>query len=87
MEAIYDSVGADTSGQAFAWFNGLARVIDSLERFPARGTVTPESKKLRHLLLGRKPFVYRIIYVVNKRNRVVNVLHIRHGARAAISPE
>jgi toxin ParE1/3/4 len=87
MEAIYDSIGADTSGQAFAWFNGLARVIYSLERFPARGTVTPESQKLRNLLFGKKPFVYRIIYVVDKRNRVVNVLHIRHAARAAVSPE
>jgi hypothetical protein len=33
-------------------FNDLAETIYSLERFPERGAVVPESKKLRHLLLG-----------------------------------
>jgi P pilus assembly chaperone PapD len=48
------------------------------------------------LLLGRwiggaaatvVPSTYRIIYAVDKRHDVVNVLHIRHGARAALSTE
>ena len=85
MEAIYELIEADASERAFAWFNGLAEAIYSLERFPERGAVVPESKKLRHLLFGRKPSTYRIMYAVDKRNRVVNVLHIRHGARAALS--
>jgi toxin ParE1/3/4 len=62
MEDIYRSIGADASGPAFAWFNGLAEAIYSLERFPNRGPVALESKKLRHLLFGKKPHVYRIIY-------------------------
>jgi plasmid stabilization system protein ParE len=85
LEAIYEFIEADTSGKAFAWFNDLAEAIYSLERFSERGAVVPESKKLRQLLFGTKPSTYRIIYVVDKRNRVVNVLHIRHGARAALS--
>jgi len=56
-----------------------------LERFPERGAVIPESKKLRHLLFGKKPSTYRIIYAVDKRNDVLNILHIRHSARAALS--
>jgi plasmid stabilization system protein ParE len=87
MEAIYEFIEADASERAFAWFNELAETIYSLERFPERGAVVPESKKLRHLLFGRKPSTYRIMYAVDKRNRVVNVLHIRHGARAALSAE
>ncbi len=87
MEAIYEFIEADASERAFAWFNDLAETIYSLERFPERGEVVPESKKLRHLLFGRKPNTYRIMYAVDKRNRVVNVLHIRHGARAALSAE
>jgi toxin ParE1/3/4 len=87
VEAIYDAVEADTSMQAFAWFNGLAQAIYSLERFPDRGTAVSENKKLRHLLFGRRPSVYRIIYRIDKRKRIVNVLHIRHAARAASSPE
>jgi toxin ParE1/3/4 len=36
---------------------------------------------LRHLLYGRKPYVYRVIYRVVERQKQVEVLHIRHGAR------
>jgi plasmid stabilization system protein ParE len=84
MEAIYNYVKADDSRHAFAWFNGLAKAIYSLERFPGRGPVIPENKKLRHLLFGKKPQIYRIIYAVDKRNHVANVLHIRHAVRAAL---
>ena len=87
MEAIYEFIEADASEGAFAWFNDLAEAIYSLERFPERGAVVPENKKLHHLLFGKKPSTYRIIYKVNKRNHVVNILHIRHGARAALSAE
>ena len=85
MEAIYEFIDAEVSESAFAWFNDLAREIFSLERFPESGAVIRESKKLRHLLFGKKPSTYRIIYAVDKRNDVVNVLHIRHGARAPLS--
>jgi toxin ParE1/3/4 len=85
METIYEFIEAAASERAAAWFNSLAEEIYSLERFPERGAIIPESKKFRHLLFGKKPSTYRIIYAVNKRNGVVNVLHIRHGARAALS--
>jgi plasmid stabilization system protein ParE len=87
VETIYDAVEADTSLQAFAWFNGLVQAIYSLERFPDRGTAVSGSKRFRQLLFGKRPSVYRIIYAIDKRNRVVNVLHIRHAARAVRSAE
>jgi len=43
--------------------------------------VTPESDKLRHLLYGKKPHIYRAIYRVLEEQKQVDVLHIRHGAR------
>jgi plasmid stabilization system protein ParE len=85
MEAIYEFINAEASDRAFAWFNNLAREIYSLERFPERGAVIRENKKLRHLLFGQKPSTYRIIYALDKRHHVVSVLHIRHGARAPLS--
>jgi len=85
MHAIYEFIEAEGSENAFAWFNDLAREIYSLERFPERCAVIPESKKLRHPLFGKKPNTYRIIYAVDKRKHLVSVLHIRHGARAALS--
>jgi toxin ParE1/3/4 len=81
MEATYAYINADGSKHAFAWFNRLTKTIYSLERFPTRGPIISENKKLRHLLFGKKPAVYRIIYGIDKRNQVVNVLHIRHAAR------
>jgi toxin ParE1/3/4 len=84
MEAIYSYIEADASEQAFAWFNRLARAIHSLERFPDRGSAISKGKKVRHLLFGKRPHVYRIIYFVDLRSHIVNVLHIRHGARAAL---
>jgi hypothetical protein len=39
---------------------------------------------LRQLLYGRKGRRYRIIYA---RNRIVTVLHIRHGSRDAFMPD
>ncbi|SRR6266849_4689058 len=87
LEDVYQSIEADASARAFAWFNGLAETIHSLEELPDRGSVIPESKKLRHLHFRNKPHVYRIIYVVDKRNRIVKVLHIRHGARDRFSAE
>ncbi len=55
--------------------------------FLSAATRVPESKKLRQLLFGKTPNIYRIIFAIDKRNHAVNVLHIRHGARAALPAE
>jgi toxin ParE1/3/4 len=87
LEAIYEFIQADSAEGAFAWFNGLAESIYGLERFPDRGAAIREDKKLRQLLFGKKPNTYRIIYALDKRKNAVNILHIRHGARAALLTE
>jgi toxin ParE1/3/4 len=43
--------------------------------------VTPENDKLRHLLYGNKPHIYRAIYRVVEKQKQVEVLHIRHRAQ------
>jgi hypothetical protein len=55
---IYIHVEADASQHVFAWFNRLANAIYSLERFPFRGPIIPENKRLRHLLFGKQPHGY-----------------------------
>ncbi len=81
LNAIYQHIQGDSSPRAFAWFNGLEAVILSLEQHPERGPLTRESPRLRQLLYGNKPHIYRIIYSIQKRSLLVSVLHIRHGAR------
>ena len=84
LERNYQHIEAEVSAQALRWFTGLEAAIYSLERHPNRAPVTPEDRNLRHLLYGRKPHLYRVIYEVDGRNHVVNVLHIRHGARKTL---
>jgi plasmid stabilization system protein ParE len=78
---IFEAINAEYSEAALKWYKGLKKAILSLEEQPNRGPATPENAKLRHLLYGRKPHVYRVIYRVTDKNRQVDVLHIRHGAR------
>jgi toxin ParE1/3/4 len=77
----YVAMDAEHSDAALRWFMGLQRVVFTLEKSPTRCPVTPESKNLRHLLYGRKPHVYRVIYRILERRKEVEILHIRHGAR------
>jgi toxin ParE1/3/4 len=81
LSSLYEAINAPNSATARRWYRGLTRAILSLAEKPNRSPVTPENKKLRHLLYGAKPNVYRVIYMVNIRLGQVDVLHIRHGAR------
>jgi plasmid stabilization system protein ParE len=83
---LYRAIDAQSSGQARAWFNGLERMILSLDQNPARGAVIREDPNLRQLPYGRRRYVFRIIYAVDEAGSVVTVLHIRRGARAAFRP-
>lgn len=81
LALIFDTIDAEHSDAAVKWYRGLKEAILSLEVRPNRCPETPESPKLRHLLYGHKPHVYRVIYRVTEKSRQVDVLHIRHGAR------
>jgi hypothetical protein len=65
MEAIRHGLDDAASGRsrpaARRWFNALERVVYSLERLP-------------HLLYGKKPNRYRIIYEIDEPHRIVRVL-------------
>jgi toxin ParE1/3/4 len=83
LSSIYDSICADDSDAAFGWYCGLRDAIRTLRQNPERCPLTAEVGDLRHLLYGKKPHVYRVIYRVLERQKQVQVLHIRHGARQA----
>lgn len=83
---IFDAISAGHSEAALTWYRGLQKAILSLEERPNRCPETPENTKLRHLLYGRKPHVYRVIYRVVEKRKQVDVLHIRHGGRQRFKP-
>lgn len=82
---IHARIAEDSPLNAQRWADSLADVIFSLETFPLRGPVAPESEaiseEIRQIIFGQ----YRILYVV--RGQVVFVLHIRHGARLAMDAD
>ena len=81
LALLYEDINAADSAAAQRWYGGLKQAILSLARRPNRCAVTPENNKLRHLLYGHRPHLYRVIYRVDERRERVDVLHIRHGAR------
>ena len=84
LDHIYARVEAVSSAQAAQWFARMEKAIFSLENLPQRGTRVPEDAGLRQLLHGRKPYVYRVIYEVDKAVATVHVLHIRGPRRDRI---
>ena len=78
---IHRDIDAAVSGRARRWFLGFETAILDLDATPGRSPVTPEEPRLCYLLCGRGTHVYRIIYMIDGPERVVTVLHIRHGAR------
>ena len=78
---LYGKINALHSDAALKWYRGFKQAILSLEERPNRCPVTPESGKFRHLLHGQKTHIYRAIYRVLEKQKQVEVLHIRHGAR------
>jgi toxin ParE1/3/4 len=62
----------------------LLTAIDTLEYYPERHSLAPESEvaatEVRQMLFG----VYRVLYEIE--NDVVNVLTVRHGARRFLEP-
>jgi len=78
---LYEDINVEHSDAAFGWYTGLKQAILSLAEYPNRCPVTPESNRLRHLLYGHKPNIYRVIYRILEKQKQVEILHIRHGAR------
>jgi toxin ParE1/3/4 len=84
LEILYLKKNATESHAAARWYNTLEEAIYTLARDPHRCPVAPEAqrakRKLRQLLFGKKPHVYRIIFEVQEQQQRVWVLTIRHEA-------
>jgi plasmid stabilization system protein ParE len=87
IAAIYDWLQSQQAGDAGErWFLALRAAVASLTNLPSRCPLAPESRDspvdVRHLLYGRRPHVYRILFAIE--GDLVQVLHIRHGRRRPV---
>lgn len=87
IEGAYLWIAERDVEAATRWFNRLLDVIETLEIFPERCPLAPESVQLgmeiRQILHGKRQHKYRVLFIVSERT--VNVLHVRHGAGLPIS--
>ena len=82
----YEWIAERDEDAAIRWYNRLAELMLSLETFPDRAPLAPESKflqrEIRERFHGRRQHKYRILFTVAEQE--VYVLHVRHGARLAL---
>ena len=68
------------------WFDSIYETIGSLEIFPERCPLAPESQflnvEIREIFHGRRRHKYRILFTVSEGE--VHILHIRHCARLTL---
>ncbi|HYG33590.1 MAG TPA: type II toxin-antitoxin system RelE/ParE family toxin [Clostridia bacterium] len=86
IEAAYLWIAERDAEAADRWFNSLYHTIGSLELFPERCPLAPESKffnrEVRQAFHGRRQNKYRILFTLTEAE--VHILHVRHGARLTL---
>lgn len=85
LKATAQWIAQYSQDKAVLWYFDATEAIESLENFPARCPLAPESKRfgteIRHLIFGR----HRILFMID--DETVYVLRIRHQAQDTLSPE
>jgi plasmid stabilization system protein ParE len=85
---IYERVTAAAPVHGPLWYNRLITAIESLREFPRRCGHAPEDARfpseIRHLLFGRKPNVYRVLFTID--GDTVYVLRIRGPRQQWLKP-
>ncbi len=83
LEEAFCWIAKDSPVAAARWRNGMFDTLRSLRELPNRCALAPENdvfaEEIRQLLYGKRPHVFRILFNVD--GAVVQILHIRHGAR------
>jgi toxin ParE1/3/4 len=79
IQEIFHYIAADNQKAAIKFVSEIEKQIDSLEKFPARCTIIPESHELgaeyRHSLYGHYRTIFRM-----EASRVI-ILRVIHGSR------
>ena len=81
LESILLWLGEQSERVARSWYVRVKAAVQSLDHSPLRCPLAPENdyfpEEIRHLLHGRRRYVYRILFTI--RDKTVHVLHVRHG--------
>jgi plasmid stabilization system protein ParE len=86
IDSAYEWIKGGAPDAAERWYDGLMRALSSLSDNPrrcARALMTDQKEpEIRQLIYGRRRGRYRILFTIH--GDTVEVLRVRHGARAPI---
>ena len=84
-ELIFNWVVGQAPVRGPEWFEELIESLYSLEKQPRRCPIAREAREakreIRCMQFGRRHGVYRVLYEIDEKRRIVWILHIRHGAQ------
>lgn len=81
LEAIYDHIAHDSEQNAASMVTRILDELEPLRQLPHRKVVERQNHKLRHPVRSIPVPPYVVYSRVLDDDRIVRVLHVRHGAR------
>ena len=81
LKAIYEYVAQDSPSKALAVVERILDEFESLIRFPHRSVVENQSPGSKHPVRSLPVWPYVIYFRVLEDDKVVRIVHMRHGAR------
>lgn len=86
IDSAYEWIKERAPDAAERWYDGLMAALGSLRHHPRRCARMLmddlEGPEIRQLIYGRRRGQYRVLFAIHED--AVEVLHVRHGARAPI---
>jgi len=81
LERIYDYIAKDSPGRAAQLITRILDSIEPLKQFPHRAVRDGHAAKLRYPVRSLPVRPYIIYFRVLDDEKIVRVLHVRHGSR------
>jgi plasmid stabilization system protein ParE len=86
IDSAYEWIKERAPDAAETWYDGLMAALSSLRHHPRRCarvlTTDLEKSEIRQLIYGRRRGRYSVLFMIH--GDTVEVLRVRHGARAPI---
>jgi len=87
IRKAFDYIRERSPLNAARWLRGLYKQIDTLERFPRRCGIARENEYLEEELHQLVFKSHRIVFHIDRPQRAVYVLYVRHAKRRAVGEQ
>jgi plasmid stabilization system protein ParE len=84
LERIYDYIARDSEQYAAGMITRILDAIELLKHLPHRTVIERQNPKLRYPVRSLPVRPYIVYFRVLDDEKVVRILHVRHGARGGL---